>query len=94
MPEPLSDEEIAEGLRVYNPGDPEYRALAELRSLRSPERVGWRPPAGWKLVPVEPTVAMRMPFKSMRGFSFYEKWRALLDATPAPPDTPATGDGR
>lgn len=39
-------------------------------------------PHGYALVPVEPTVAMRMPWKNMRGHSWYSKYRCMLEAAP------------
>lgn len=39
-------------------------------------------PDGYALVPIEPTVAMRMPWKTMRGHSWYSKYKAMLEAAP------------
>lgn len=44
-------------------------------------------PEGWQLVPKEPTVAMRMPWKSMRGDAWYDKYKAMLDAAPSAPQS-------
>lgn len=37
-------------------------------------------PKGFALVPIEPTVAMRLPWKTMRGHSWYSKYKAMLAA--------------
>ncbi|HHM5705150.1 TPA: hypothetical protein ACRNCK_005203 [Pseudomonas aeruginosa] len=51
---------------------------AELAALRARVVV----PDGYALVPIEPTVAMRMPWKTMRGHSWYSKYKAMLEAAP------------
>ena len=40
----------------------------------------WKAPEGFALVPIEPTVAMRMPWKTMRGYSWHSKYKAMLAA--------------
>ncbi|HHJ1658358.1 hypothetical protein [Pseudomonas aeruginosa] len=52
--------------------------LGELSELRARVVV----PDGYALVPIEPTVAMRMPWKTMRGHSWYSKYKAMLEAAP------------
>ncbi|MGG6972517.1 UNVERIFIED_CONTAM: hypothetical protein P3C79_16490 [Pseudomonas aeruginosa] len=62
-----------EGLRA------ETQALREeVAALRARVVV----PDGYALVPIEPTVAMRMPWKTMRGHSWYSKYKAMLEAAP------------
>ncbi|SFG87742.1 hypothetical protein [Ensifer sp. OV372] len=51
-------------------------------------------PEGWQLVPKEPTVAMRMPWKTMRGDAWYDKYKAMLAAAPAPPSSPGKDGGQ
>lgn len=51
-------------------------------------------PEGWQLVPKEPTVARRMPWKTMRGDAWYDKYRAMLAAAPVPPSSPGKDGGQ
>lgn len=53
---------------------------AELAELRKRICV----PEGYVVVPVEPTHAMRAPWKTMRGYSWHNKYKAMLAAAPAP----------
>ncbi|KSV78959.1 hypothetical protein N182_18345 [Sinorhizobium sp. GL2] len=55
---------------------------------------GKAPPEGWHLVPKEPTVAMRMPWKTMRGDAWYNKYKAMLAAAPVPPSSPGKDGGQ
>lgn len=49
---------------------------------------------GWRVVPVEPTPAMRAPWKTMRGYSWHDKYKAMLAAAPEPVERLATDGGR
>jgi hypothetical protein len=88
-------------------GQPED-LLTELEEPSSPESVeGWSVPKGWKLVPIEPTVAMKNAaidvdsFKlgdiSPLGFRmspqklFKQCYAAMLDAAPLPPSSKDKG---
>ncbi|ENS4069945.1 hypothetical protein ACEW9N_006308, partial [Pseudomonas aeruginosa] len=66
--------------------DAEYAKLAaEAQALREEVaklRARVVVPDGYALVPIEPTVAMRMPWKTMRGHSWYSKYKAMLEAAP------------
>ena len=66
-----------------HPLDPRFSSAPSSRSAEAGEPVVKADePDGWQLVPVEPTVAMRMPWKKMRGDSWYDKYKAMLDAAP------------
>lgn len=48
---------------------------------------------GWKLVPVEPTLEMMKKFRAMEGLVFLLRYKALLDAAPAPADQQGNSNG-
>lgn len=56
--------------------------IQELRAEFAALRARVVVPDGYALVPIEPTVAMRMPWKTMRGHSWYSKYKAMLEAAP------------